>query len=109
MRITPPRTSPRGFTLVEMLTVITIIGMLAAISMPAVPTRLAKRLSGSACQNNLRQFGIGLTLVAGRRGTVCTGTFDWRRDGGINGSRLGRRSGQWRHRCRQNALPVEPQ
>ena len=83
MRTTRPRSAPkRGFTLVEMLTVITIIGMLAALALPALnAAREAAR--GSACQNNLRQFGIGLSVVAARHGTVGTGAFDWRRDGAV--------------------------
>lgn len=75
-----PRHGRLGFTLVEMLTVITIIGILMAISLPALS---AARESGRStqCKSNLRQFGIGLHAVANRTGRFCSGAFSWKYDG----------------------------
>ncbi|WFB36857.1 type II secretion system protein [Kiritimatiellota bacterium B12222] len=50
--------STRGFTLIEMLVVIAIIGLLTSLLAPAVGKALEKA-KVSRCQNNLRQIYIG--------------------------------------------------
>lgn len=71
-----------GFTLVEMLVVIAIIGILIALLLPAL-TAAREAARGAECKNNLRQFGIGLQMFSDRdpQGRLCTGAFDWARDG----------------------------
>jgi prepilin-type N-terminal cleavage/methylation domain-containing protein/prepilin-type processing-associated H-X9-DG protein len=74
-----PRT---GFTLVELLTVVAIIGVLVGLTLPAInAARAASRKSG--CANNLRQFGIGLMSNATRNGSLCSGAMNWQRDGAV--------------------------
>lgn len=73
-------TYQRGFTLVELLVVIFIIGVLMSLLFPALnAAREASR--SSACQNNLRQFGIGFAQHATSHRTFCSGAFDWKLDG----------------------------
>ncbi|WP_231993643.1 prepilin-type N-terminal cleavage/methylation domain-containing protein [Pseudobythopirellula maris] len=72
--------SERGFTLVELLVTISIIGVLVALLIPAV--NMARGASRSiTCMNNLRQFGVGLQSRAGQHNTFTSGATDWEYDG----------------------------
>ena len=73
----------RGFSLVELLVVISIISLLMAILLPAVnAARESSRQT--VCMNHLRQFGIGLHAYANRHNNMlCSGAFDWLRDGPV--------------------------
>jgi prepilin-type N-terminal cleavage/methylation domain-containing protein/prepilin-type processing-associated H-X9-DG protein len=70
----------RGVTLIELLVVISIVSLLIAMLLPAV--NLARQSSRrTACQNNLKQLGVGMLERAGRVGGYCSGAFDWNQDG----------------------------
>jgi prepilin-type N-terminal cleavage/methylation domain-containing protein len=64
-----------GMTLVELLVVISIVGILAALLFPALNAARASSRK-AACQSNLRQFFIGMMAHAARHGTYCSGAFD---------------------------------
>ena len=60
--VSPFRNS-RGFTLVELLVVIAVIGLLAALLLPVLATSKEKARR-AVCMSNLKQIGLGMVLYA---------------------------------------------
>lgn len=78
----PLQRSRAGFSLVELLVAIAIVGTLAAITLPAVQA-IRERARRLHCSNSLRQIGIAMRLCADvRRGrfpsAYDTGNFSHR-------------------------------
>jgi len=77
----------RAFTLIELLTVIAIIGILAAIIIPVVG-KVRQSANKSACASNLRQIGTALTGYSADNRDALPGydaiTDDWSTSYGLN-------------------------
>jgi len=68
----PGPRQPAGFTIVELLVVVAIIGVLVALLLPAV--RAARESARrTSCGNNLKQVGLGLHMFHGARNRFPAG------------------------------------
>jgi prepilin-type N-terminal cleavage/methylation domain-containing protein/prepilin-type processing-associated H-X9-DG protein len=73
-----------GFTLVELMTVITVIGLLVAILLPVIQ-RVRENARDTQCKSNLKQLAQGLIQysTSSPSGSYCSGAWDWKRDGAV--------------------------
>src|SRR3974390_805398 len=93
-----------GFTLVELLVVITIIAILIALLLPAVQAaREAARMA--ECQNNLKQLALGCLSQERVNGWFPPGVLDYQWTGDAARGCNWRQPGGWIY----NALPYVEQ
>lgn len=75
------RTATNGFTVVELLVVISVIGILISLLLPAINVA-RESARQTQCSSHLRQFGQAMLINSSRQqGRLCSGAMDWKEDG----------------------------
>jgi len=97
----------RGFTLVELLVVITIIGILVSLLLPAVNSarESARKLQ---CANNCKQLGLALSAYHTAFG-IFPPSSTWRNNGNLDASQLGSQTGNSPNRWENWVILILPQ
>lgn len=73
--------TPNGFTLVELLVAIAIIGILAALLLPAL-TRSKEKANRAVCLNNQKQLGLAWQMYADQSsGNMASNDWSFRNGG----------------------------
>src|SRR5690348_2534367 len=63
----------RGFTLMELIVVIAIVGILVSLLLPAI-SQAKRRAQGAVCLNNLKQLDLALGLYVEDHGQLYPDT-----------------------------------
>ena len=79
------RSRTSAFTLIELLTVIAVIGILAAILIPVIGN-VRQKADEATCLNNLRQIGAAMGLYqSDHKGVFPAAVEDWTGPAGQRG------------------------
>ena len=62
--------SGKGFTLIELMIVVVIVGILSAIAIPRF-TAIKERANEASCRSNMRQLANAEEMYYGLAGTYC--------------------------------------
>jgi prepilin-type N-terminal cleavage/methylation domain-containing protein len=81
----PNKYKNTGFTLIELLVVIVIIGILAALLLPAL-AKSKKKARQVDCVSNQRQIGVALALYTSDNADILPLLADWNTLGGQDGT-----------------------
>ncbi len=85
MRLSSQGQSERGFTLVELLVVVSIIALLLSMLLPSL-RKARESAKSTVCQANLSGFGKGFaTYAGGNEDYLCSGSVDPEVDNGRDG------------------------
>ncbi|MGE9296649.1 MAG: prepilin-type N-terminal cleavage/methylation domain-containing protein [Puniceicoccales bacterium] len=81
----PCKKQVRGFTLVELLTVVAVIALLGAITLAALSS-VRVRANQAVCSSNMRQLGTAILLYANEHAGAFPGSNHGTTEGGMDGT-----------------------